>query len=83
LLGYSKNEVIGKNIGNLFANSTIDKSDFLSKYTGPGDNKIIGKRTKIKIKPKAGKEIEVLILLSKASVDKENSYTAFIQKIDE
>ncbi len=82
LLGYSKNEVIENNIGILFANSTIDKSDFLSKYTGPGDNKVIGKRSKIKIKPKTGKEIEVLMLLSKASVNRENSYTAFIQKIE-
>ncbi|MBN2523767.1 MAG: PAS domain S-box protein [Bacteroidales bacterium] len=82
LLGYSKPEVIGKNIGILFSDNAIDQSAFLTKYTGPGNHKIIGQREKIKIKPKTGKEIEVLILLSKATVDKENSYSAFIHKVE-
>ena len=82
LVGYSKEEVLGKDIGILFANKTIEEDEFLSKYAGPGDNKIIGKRKEVRIKTKGGDEIPVLILLSKAQVERENTYTAFIQTIE-
>jgi PAS domain S-box-containing protein len=81
LLKYEKSEVIGKNIDILFSNKTIDEDDFINKYTGPGDHKVIGKRKEVKIKSKDGLEFPVIILLSKAQVDKENTYTAFIQSI--
>jgi PAS domain S-box-containing protein len=82
LLGYSKDEVLGKNIGILFNNNTIDEDDFLQKYTGPGDNKIVGQRKEVKITTKDGTEKFVLILLSKAHVERETTYTAFIQTIE-
>ncbi len=82
LVGYSKEEVIGKNIGILFDNNTIDQDEFLQKYTGPGDNKIVGQRKEVKIKTKEGDEKPVLVLLSKAHVDRETTYTAFIQTIE-
>jgi PAS domain S-box-containing protein len=80
LLDYDKQEVIGKSIGIFFTDKAIDENNFIAKYTGPGDNKITGKREKIRIKNKSGNEIDVFILLSKATVEKENSYTAFIQR---
>jgi PAS domain S-box-containing protein len=82
MLGYSKEEVLGKDVGILFKNETVDKDEFLHKYTGPGDDKIVGQRKEINIKTKSGKEIPVLILLSKAQVEKETTYTAFIQPIE-
>jgi len=82
LLKYSKNEVMGKDVDMLFAAKTIDKDEFVRRYIGPGDNKIIGKRKEVMIKTKDGNEIPVFVLLSKAQVEKENTYTAFIQSIE-
>jgi PAS domain S-box-containing protein len=79
LLKYDKSDLIGQNIDILFTNKTIDEDDFVSKYTGPGDHKLIGNRKTIKMKTKEESEIQVLILLAKAQIEKENSYTAFIQ----
>jgi PAS domain S-box-containing protein len=79
LFEYSKEEVLGKRIDMLFNKKTIEKDEFLKKYTGPGDNKVIGLRKKVKIRKKSGKEIPVLILLTKAEVEKQITYTAFIQ----
>ena len=80
--GYPKNEVLGMDIGILFSNEQIESDEFLTAYTGPGDNKVIGVRKEIKISTKSGEEKPVLILLSKAQVDTENTYTAFIQNIE-
>ncbi|MBN1596960.1 MAG: PAS domain S-box protein [Bacteroidales bacterium] len=82
LFGYNKDEVIGKDVGILFSNKTIAENEFVNKYTGPGDKKIVGQRKEVKIKTKKGDEIPVLILLSNAQVEKENTYTAFIQTIE-
>lgn len=79
LFEYTKEEVMGNNVAMLFNKKAIDKDEFLKKYTGSGDNKIIGKRKKVKIRQKNGNEIPVLILLTKAEVEKEITYTAFIQ----
>lgn len=79
LLKYEKDELVGQNIDVLFSNKTIDEDDFVNKYTGPGDHKISGQRKVIKMKTKEGIEITVTIILAKAQIEKENSYTAFIQ----
>jgi PAS domain S-box-containing protein len=81
LLGYTKEEILGKNVGILFSDKTIDEDEFIHRYIGPGDNKTIGLRKKILIKTKSGDEKAVLLLLSKAQVDKENTFTAFIQTL--
>lgn len=82
LLGYTKEEVIGQDVSMFFTPEVIDSNDFISKYTKTADNKMVGVRTEIKIKPKDGDELSVLILLSKAQVENENTYTAFIQTIE-
>lgn len=79
LLKYEKSEILGQNIDILFSNKTIDEDEFINKYTGPGDHKIIGKRKDTKIKTKDGIEVSIQMLLSRAQVEKENTYTAFIQ----
>jgi len=82
LLGYSKQEVLEQNISMLFDPETIKETDFLKKYIAKSDIKEVGVRKEIKIKTKEGLEIPVLILLSKAQVEGENTYTAFIQTIE-
>ncbi|MBN2214282.1 MAG: PAS domain S-box protein [Bacteroidales bacterium] len=78
---YSKNEVLGNDVGILFNDKLIEEDEFVARYTGPGDNKMTGIRKEIKIAPKSGEEKRVLICLSNAHIDKENTYTAFIQEI--
>ena len=82
LWGYSKQEVLGHDVGILFNGSLIEADDFLTKLTEQGNNKIVGIRKEIKIASKSGEEKSVLILLSNAQVEKENTYTAFIQNVE-
>jgi PAS domain S-box-containing protein len=82
LLGYTKDEVIGKDISMFFSDTTIANNSFVEKYIASGDNKVVGVRTEINMKHKKNDELSVLILLSKAQVDKETTYTAFIQTIE-
>ncbi len=82
LWGYNKEEVLNSDIGILFNVSLIEADDFLAKLTEPGNNKIVGVRKEIKIASKSGEEKTVLILLSNAQVEKENTYTAFIQNVE-
>lgn len=81
LLGYSKDDVLKHDIGMLFSDSAIEENAFISKYVGPGNDKVTGKREKVQIKHKSGKEIHVNIMLSKAEVENFNTYTAFIQNL--
>lgn len=82
LLGYTRSEIIEKDIKALFSKEAIKNNDFVKRYISPDDNKLVGVRKEIKIKPKNGDELSVLILLSKAQVDNEITYTAFIQTIE-
>jgi hypothetical protein len=43
---------------------------------------MVGVRTEIKMKTKDNQEISVLMLLSRAQVENEITYTAFIQTIE-
>jgi PAS domain S-box-containing protein len=82
LLGYKKEEVLGKNVSLLFKPDTVKEDEFLIKYTSLGHDKIVGERKEVKIKTRTDKEIPVLILLSQAKVESEITYTAFIQTIE-
>ncbi|MFO7657516.1 MAG: PAS domain S-box protein, partial [Bacteroidales bacterium] len=82
LWGYKREEVIGHDAAILFNAMIIEEDEFLIKFIEPGSNKIVGVRKEIKITAKSGEEKPVLILLSNAQVDKENTYTAFIQNIE-
>ena len=79
--GYKRSEVINHDIGILFSDKIIDQDEFVASLVGPGDNKIINARKKIKISTKNRKVKDVLILLSKARVEDETTYTAFVQNI--
>jgi PAS domain S-box-containing protein len=80
--GYTKKEVMGNDVHMLFDSDTIQNNEFVKQYVGFGDNKIIGERKEIKICDKDGNIKPVLILLSKADVENERTYTAFIQNIE-
>ncbi len=82
LFGYNKEEILDQHISMLFNPKTTEKDEFLRKYVGPDDDKIIGERKEIRIKKKTGEEIPVFIYLSKVHVEKEITYTAFIQNIE-
>ncbi len=81
LLGFSKEETLGQHLSMLFDEKSIEENEFIVKYIGK-DEKIVGVRTEIKMKKKDSEELSVLILLSKAQVDRETTYTAFIQTIE-
>jgi PAS domain S-box-containing protein len=83
LWGYDKQEVLNHDVGILFSNSIIEDDEFLSHYTDPGDDKVIGIRKEIKIVTKQKEEKSVFILLSRAQVDNDITYTAFIQDIED
>ena len=82
LWGYKRQEIINHDIGILFSHKIIEEDEFLIAYTGPGDSKIIGVRKEINILTKQKEEKHVRALLSRAQVDNEVTYTAFIQNIE-
>ena len=82
LLGFKNEEVINKDISILFTEEQINENAFTAKYVSPNSDKVVGVRQEIKMQSKNGEEVPVLILLSKANVDKENTFTAFIQTIE-
>ncbi len=79
LWGYDKSNVLNQNVGMLFSDTLIEKDDFLSRYTGPGDYKITGTRKKVSIIDSRGTEKQVVFLLSKAKINQENIYLAIVQ----
>lgn len=79
LWGYDKSNVLNQNVGMLFSDTLIEKNDFLSRYTGPGDYKITGNRKKVSIIDSKGIEKQVIFMLSKAKINQENIYLAIVQ----
>lgn len=77
-----RKDVIQQDISLLFPESLTDKDELLGSFARPGDHKIIGQRRSSSIIDNSGKERSVKILLTKARVDNENAYTAFIQIAD-
>jgi PAS domain S-box-containing protein len=77
-----RKEVLQQDITVLFPEKLTDKDELLGSFVRPGDNKITGQRRNSRIIDKSGKEKAVMILLTKARVDNENAYTAFIQPAD-
>lgn len=63
----------------LFPAEPIEQSEFLLKHVGTGDIKITGLRKKQKITDNREAEKEVGFLVSKAEINRENAYIAFVQ----
>ena len=79
LWGYSRTEVLGKNIKMLFRNYTQDEDEFMMNLLHPEKRKVVGVRKETCILAKDGNEKPVIILLAGAKVQNEYTYTAFIQ----
>lgn len=82
LWGYERDEVIGKNVSMLFNKESIENNDFVAKFVDPKADKIVGERQEITISAKSGDQSSVLIMLADATVDKIQTFTAFIQQIE-
>ncbi len=78
----NRSDVLDQDISILFPETLTEKDELLGSFTRPGDHKITGKRKKSIIIDKNGKEKQVLIMLTKARIDNENAYMAFIQHND-
>ncbi|MBO7478702.1 MAG: PAS domain S-box protein [Salinivirgaceae bacterium] len=83
LWGYSRTEVLGKNIKMLFRNYTQDEDEFMVNLLHPDKRKVVGVRKEEQILAKDGKEKPVIIMLAGAKILNEYSYTAFIQNLSE
>jgi PAS domain S-box-containing protein len=83
LWGLDRNSVLNQDVNMLFPEKLAEKDELIGSFTRPGDYKITGKRKSSVIIDGKGKEKHVLILLTKAKVEKENAYMAFIQSVEE
>jgi len=82
LWGMPRKDVLGMNIKILFSEENIKTDEFVNQLVTPNANKLIGQRREVKITNSEGVDSPVLVLLSEAKVDDENTYTAFIQNIE-
>ena len=82
LWGIKRKEIIGENVKNLFSDDTEKHDEFIQRYIDPAKEKMVGIRKEVRITDKSGDEKPVLILLSEAKVDNEQTYTAFIQNVE-
>lgn len=82
LWGMPRKDVLGMNIKILFSEENIKTDEFTNKWVTPDADKILGQRKEVKITNSDGADSPVLVLLSEAKVDDENTYTAFIQNIE-
>jgi PAS domain S-box-containing protein len=82
LWGIPRKEAMGMNLRILFSPENCKNDDFISRLVDPTAKKLIGMRQEVKITTRDGNDVPVLMLLSEAKVDDENTYTAFIQNIE-
>lgn len=82
LWGFKRNDVLGNEVRILFSKDRKKHDEFVTKLINPGQRKIVGERKEITITDKDGNDKNVLVLLSEAKVEKEQTFTAFIQNIE-
>jgi PAS domain S-box-containing protein len=82
LWGIDRKEVLDHDVSILFPEKLAEKDELISSFIRPGENKITGRRKKCIIMDKKGREKSVMMMLTKAKVDHENAYMAFIQRPD-
>ncbi len=81
LFDMKREEVINQDVSVLFPESMTGRDEVIDSFTRPGDQKITGKRNEAFIIDKNGNEKMILIQLTKAKIDNENTYTAFLQPV--
>jgi PAS domain S-box-containing protein len=81
LWGVEKDMIVGRNVQKLFPKKLDEYEDFIQRFVDPDKEKIVGERKEVTITNAGGEDLPVIFLLSMAKVDKETTYTAFIQNI--
>ncbi|MBI9065936.1 MAG: PAS domain S-box protein [Salinivirgaceae bacterium] len=83
LWGYSRKEVLGKNVKILFSEvKNMLEDEMVYTLTHPEKRKMVGVRRETHIITKEGSPLDIIILLAGAKVQNEYAYTAFIQNIE-
>ncbi len=82
LWGYSRTEVLGKNIKMLFRDYTQEEDEFMMNLLHPEKRKFVNVRKETSILAKDGAERPVVMILAGAKVQNEYTYTAFIQSVE-
>lgn len=84
LWGYTREDVIGKNLRMLMGSEHASGHDqYLSNYLGTGVKKVIGIGREVEAVTKAGKRVPILLTLSEAISEGEHIFAAFIKDITE
>jgi len=82
LWGYSVEEILDSNVSVLFPEDEQQNNDFIRKLVNQKERKIIGERQEVVVVDRNKNEKHVLILLSEAEYDTDQTYTAFVQSIE-
>lgn len=82
LWGIPKKDAMGNNAQLLFSADTLQNDEFAASLVNPKAKKLVGVRKEVNITNSSGDDIPVLVLVSAAEVDGEETYTAFIQNIE-
>ncbi|MGM0481375.1 MAG: PAS domain S-box protein [Pseudomonadota bacterium] len=84
LWGYSRDEVVGKNVAMLMHSSDARRhDDYIERHRNTGQNHIVGTTRELPIKQKNGDTRYVELSLSKVVVGGKNHYTGFIRDVGE
>ncbi|RQW64468.1 PAS domain S-box protein [Vibrio viridaestus] len=82
LWGYSREEVIGKNVKMLVPHAIQPQhDDLVNSNRRTGQDKIVGTRREVKIERKDGKTLWGSLSLSKIEIDGQIGYTAFVRNV--
>lgn len=84
LWGYTKSEVLGKNIQMLVpVEHKANHDSYVNTHRNTGNNKIVGSSREVELETKAGKRIWVQLALSQVIVGGQKHYTAFVRDVSE
>ena len=82
LWGYTKSEVLGKNIQMLVpVEHKANHDSYVNTHRNTGNNKIVGSSREVELETKAGKRIWVQLALSQVIVGGQKHYTAFVRDV--
>lgn len=84
LWGYSRDEVIGKNVAMLVPEAIQGEHDsYVNSNRKGGPNKIVGTQREVRLQRKNGEEIWAALSLTKIELEGRILYTAFVKDVDD
>ena len=83
IFGYTRDEVLGKDLNLLIPQQYGNHSVFVRKFLESGDSKILGKSINLTGLKSNGEEIPIELGLSHMKIDGENTFTAMVRDISE